>query len=53
MSKEELTMDLEIRDILTSYRHYLAELRLLEADTAESSQPLSPEIENRSAFLMQ
>lgn len=46
-------MDCEIRDTLTGYRHYLAELRLLEADTAERSQPLSPETENRSAFLKQ
>lgn len=46
-------MDREIRDTLTGYRSCLAELRLLEADTAERSQHPSPETENRSAFLKQ
>lgn len=46
-------MDLEIRDTLTGYRRYLAELHLLEAAATERSQPLSLEAENRSAFLKQ
>lgn len=46
-------MDLEIRDTLTGYRRYLAELHLLEADIAESSQHSSLETQNRSSFLKQ
>lgn len=46
-------MNLEIQDTLTGYRCYLAELRLLEADIAESSQHSSLETQNRSSFLKQ